>query len=164
MKIFPQTSEFALIKDVVYMNVHWNFFRNFLYGEFGSEVRPWLYMQKVCGSIPGQGNYLFISYLHLLSISVNRWQIRTENRWQQSQNLRKTQKKINKSAAKIHEIVLNVCSKVVLLVKTSYKVISASIKFPPTTNFHIWGAARCERQWIMLKLRTFFFHPKQIPR
>ena len=42
-------------------------------------------------SSPGQSINLFISYLHLLSISVNRWQIRTGNRWQQSQNLRKTQ-------------------------------------------------------------------------
>jgi hypothetical protein len=57
-------------------------------------------MPKVCGSIPGQGNYLFISYLHLLSISVNRWQIRTGGRGQISQNSRKTHKKAKKSAEK----------------------------------------------------------------
>ena len=67
------------------------YFSGFSISGFSSVVRSRLYMPKVCGSIPGQGNYLFISYLHLLSISVNRWQIRTENRWQQSQNLRKTQ-------------------------------------------------------------------------
>ena len=61
-------------------------------------IRHWLHMRKVCGSIPGQGINLFISYLHLLSISVNRWQTRTGNRWQQSQNSRKTQKKQTKSA------------------------------------------------------------------
>ena len=61
-------------------------------------IRHWLHMRKVCGSIPGQGINLFISYLHLLSISVNRGQTRTGNRWQQSQNSRKTQKKQTKSA------------------------------------------------------------------